>query len=97
MRNKAYCNSDWASCLLSRRSISGFCIKFGTSLISWTDKKQNTISRSSEAEYKCMTQTELSWLKGLLKELQVEGDIIEIDLYCDIKAALQIATNPMYH
>lgn len=65
---KAYCDSEWASCPMSRKSISGYCTKLGTSLIPWKAKKQTTISTSSaEAEYRCMAQTvaELTWLKGL--------------------------------
>ncbi|XP_040960292.1 uncharacterized mitochondrial protein AtMg00810-like [Gossypium hirsutum] len=71
----AYCDSDWASCSMTRKSVPGFCIKLGDSLILWKSKKQNTISRSSvEAEYRSMgvTVTELMWIKGLLSELGVE-------------------------
>ncbi|KAE8724764.1 NAD(P)-linked oxidoreductase superfamily protein [Hibiscus syriacus] len=55
---KAYCDSDWAACPVSRIYVSGFCIKLGNSLISWKSKKQNVIARSSaEAEYRSMAIT----------------------------------------
>uniref|UniRef100_A0A1S3XYG4 Uncharacterized mitochondrial protein AtMg00810-like n=1 Tax=Nicotiana tabacum TaxID=4097 RepID=A0A1S3XYG4_TOBAC len=46
---------DWASCPSTRKSVSGFIVKYGESLLSWKSKKHNTVSKSSaEAEYRSM-------------------------------------------
>ena len=96
---QGWCDSDWAACPLTRRSLIGWLVFLGKSLVSLKTKKQHTVSRSSaEAEYRSMAPItcELKWLKGLLLSLGVNHPK-SIDLFCDSESALHIAKNPIFH
>ncbi|KAK4406185.1 Retrovirus-related Pol polyprotein from transposon RE1 [Sesamum angolense] len=95
----AYCDADWASCVDSRRSLTGYCIFLGAALISWKTKKQTTVARSTaEAEYRSLGTTvcELQWVTYLLSDLSIQVPT-PIPLYCDNQAAIHIVANPVFH
>ncbi|GKB56700.1 uncharacterized mitochondrial protein-like protein, partial [Tanacetum coccineum] len=94
-----FSNTDWAACLMSRSSLTGYYIFLGHSLVSRKTKKQATVSRSSiEAKHRCKAATtcELLWLSFLLKELHIQGHLL-VALFCDNKYAQQLAANPCFH
>ena len=90
---------DWVGDPIDWRSITGMVVFFGCSPITWSAKKQPTVSRSStEAEYRSLaiTTAELYWLRMLLKDLGVYLYHPPI-LWCDNVSALALASNPIFH
>lgn len=96
---QAYSDSHWATCFISRKSVTGFFITLGGSLISWKSKKQPTVSLSStEAEYRALriTVAEITWLVRLLNDMGVHV-ISPLPLLCDSKSSISIANYPVAH
>ncbi|CAN6695317.1 unnamed protein product [Malus baccata var. baccata] len=97
-RLTTFSDADYAGNSDTRHSTSGFCVYLGSNLVSWSSKKQKTVSRSSaEAEYRQLAYTaaELSWLKSLYKDLHMH--LVQPTIWYDNISSIALASNPVFH
>ncbi|CAL5340443.1 unnamed protein product [Camellia sinensis] len=94
-----FTDSDWASSLDDRRSISANVFTLGSGVITWSSKKQATVAlSSSEAEYVAATSAacQAIWLRRMLAELQQRQEGAT-EIFCDNKATIFMTKNPAFH
>ncbi|KAG6513861.1 hypothetical protein ZIOFF_024198 [Zingiber officinale] len=99
LKVECYSDADWVGSRDDRRSTSGYCTFLGGNLVTWRSKKQNVCAQSSaEAEYRAMAHglAEMLWLSFLLTDIGLKVEL-PLRLYCDNKAAINIANNPIQH
>ncbi|GKE27540.1 ribonuclease H-like domain-containing protein, partial [Tanacetum coccineum] len=73
------------------------CVFLGDNLLSWSSKRQHTISRSSaEAEYCGVANAlvETAWLRNVLLELHSPLHSALL-VYCDNVNAVYLSSNPV--
>jgi hypothetical protein len=93
-----YSDSDHAGCKIDRKSTTGGCHFLGGKLVSWTSKKQTSVSTSTaEAEYvaaaSCCAQ--ILWMKNQLLDYGVKYK--NTPIFCDNTSAIAITHNPVMH
>ncbi|KAK8948413.1 hypothetical protein KSP39_PZI005292 [Platanthera zijinensis] len=99
MKIEGYTDADWGGSIEDRRSTSWYCLFVSENLVTWRSKKQSVVSRSSaEAKFRAMTHgnCEGLWIHSLMYDLGL-SESSPIRLYCDNKAAISIANNPVQH
>lgn len=93
-----FVDADWASDANDRHSTSGYLFKILDNCVSWTTKKQPTISLSStEAEYIALSYgaCEGLWMKNLLTDLNIEVNTFKLNE--DNQSCIYIAKDPQDH
>lgn len=94
-----YADADRASDSIDRKSVSGYLCQLFGNTISWTTRKQATVSLSStEAEYVVVTQAtcEIRWIQSILDELQ--NPYKKPTIICeDNQGCIEIAKHPQDH
>lgn len=96
---KGYTDSDWATSLEDRKSVSANIFFCGSGAISWSSKKQQVVALSStEAEYVAAgaAACQAVWLRQLLDELGVK-QTEPTTILCDNQSAIFLTKNAALH
>lgn len=94
-----FTDASYASCPDTRRSTSGYCFSLGSGLVSWSSRKQKTVSDStSVAEYVAASEAakESIWLRELLRSIGYPQQSPS-PLLCDNSAAIVNSGDPFFH
>jgi hypothetical protein len=94
-----YSDADWVSCPDTQRSTFGYCAYLGGNLVSWSSKRQHTVSNTSaEAEYRGVANTiaENCWLWQFLTELGHSPRHATV-LFFNNVSTLYMSFNPLLH
>ena len=91
-----YCDADYAGCVDTRKSTSGFVFFLGNSTINWSSKKQSTVAVSTtEAELVSATHAvkEALWITHLMRDMRLP--VSTISIASDSQGAMHLINNPV--
>lgn len=95
---EGYSDSDYATYLDKRRSISDIVFKVGGNTVSWKSGLQSVVALSTtEVEFMALTLAvkKAIWLRGFTSELGYKQDSVRID--CDSQSAIALSKNAVHH
>ena len=94
-----YSDADFDGCRLDRKSTSGTCQFLDSSLVSWSSRKQSSVSLSTtEAEYVATTSccSQIVWMIQTLRDYGLTFSE-RVPLFCDSTSAISVGKNPCLH
>ncbi|WVZ02271.1 hypothetical protein V8G54_023077 [Vigna mungo] len=95
---EGFVDSDFAGCMDTRKSRSGYVFTLFGTAVSWRSTLQSVVALSTtEAEYYALAEgvKEALWLKGLVRELGFDQK--SVCVHCDSQSAIHLANHQIYH
>jgi hypothetical protein len=91
--------SYWDGSAEDRKSTSGMCFILGSAMISWGNRKHNSVTLTIEEEKYITTYeacTEAIWMRKLIYDLfdQVPDSTI---IHCDNQSCIRLSEHPVFH
>lgn len=93
-----FSDADYAGCVETRKSTSGYVFVCASSPITWASQRQSVVAQSTtEAEYIALAfgTKEALWIKYFLDELGLAQKSIVINV--DNQSAIKLAKNSEFH
>ena len=94
-----YSDANWAGDVDTGRSTSGYVFKVANCTVSWSSKKQASVTKSTtEAEYVTLSQAtqEAIWLRRLLSDIGCRSEEPTV-IFEDNQGAIEISKNAKFH
>jgi hypothetical protein len=94
-----YADADWANDIEDRKPITGYVLKVFGSTVSWTTRKQSTVSLSStEAEFIALSHAvcEAIWIMNIMEDIGYQQDH-PMKIYEGNQACIRIAEEAREH
>jgi hypothetical protein len=93
-----FSNAHFTGCRLDHKSTFGTCQFLGSSLISWSSRKQPSVAQSTIAAKYVVSASCCSQLLGMMVTLRDFGLLFHsVPLLCDSTSAICVARNPVLH
>ena len=93
-----YVDSDYVGNIDDRRSTTGYVFTLSGGPVCWKSTLQSLVAMSTtKAEYMVVAEAakEALWLKGLVKELGLNQEGVQ--LHCDSQSVIYLAKHQVYH
>lgn len=99
VRLAGYTDLDWVGLASDKKSTFEWCFDLRSTVVSWFNKKQNSVGLSSaEAEYIATSQAscEAIWLRKMLVGI-FRQRLRPTVIYCDNQSCIKLTENPVFH